>query len=226
MARVFSGLAVFAVFLLLSNIILGLALGDLGRSSQDYERVRQRAHELESTDEASNQEVLAARAEKDRRLAALSVMRRRFQPHVWLGIAAALVTVLVNCISVTYFIGTSRWCREVVDAYGLDESLALRSRQLKRRSFPFALLGMLTTVGIAARGAASDPGANLASPASWVMPHLFAALLGTSAIAAAFYFQVRSLSENLDLINEIMGEAERIRMLPRESRTPLIQAGV
>jgi hypothetical protein len=152
-------------------------------------------------------------------------MRRRFQPHVWLGIASALVTVLVNCISVTYFIGTSRWCREVVDAYGLDESLALRSKRLKRRSFPFALLGMLTTVGIVALGAASDPGASLASPASWVMPHVLAALLGTSAIAAAFYFQVRSLSDNLDLINEIMGEAERVRKLPLEGRTTLIQAG-
>src|SRR5688572_4899860 len=111
MARIFLALAVFAVFLLVANLIVGHALGDLGESSRKYESARETAHQAELSETATNREFLQARNEKDRALAALGTMRRRFQPHVWLGIVAALVTILVNCISVTYFIGTSRWCR-------------------------------------------------------------------------------------------------------------------
>lgn len=217
MARIFLALAVFAVLLLVSNIVLGLSLGDLGESSRQYESARHSAHQLELSEHVSNQEVLSARAEKDRRLGTLGQMRKRFQPHIWLGIVAALVTVLVNCISVTYFIGTSRWCREVVEAYGLDEQLAQRSRSLKRRSFPFAFLGMITILAIVALGAASDPGASLASPASWVLPHTMAAMAGTVLIALAFYFQITAISANYQVINEILSEAQRVR---NESQGP------
>jgi hypothetical protein len=217
MARIFTTLSAIAVVLLLSNVLVGLWLGDMGQSSADYEAARQIAHEMESNTAAANAELAEARAEKDRRLQALSDMRRRLQPHIWLGIIASLVTILVNCISVTYFIGTGRWCREVVDAYGLAEELALRSRQLKRRSFPFALLGMLTTVGIAALGAASDPGAGLVSPASWVAFHAGAAMLGTVVIGSAFYVQANAVDANFELIREILAETERIRSSPREA---------
>ncbi len=57
--------------------------------------------------------------------------------HRLLGVAAALVVVLVNSIVVTYFIGTSRWCKEVVETYGLDAQFIRRSVALKRRTFPW-----------------------------------------------------------------------------------------
>lgn len=221
MARIFSALACFAVLLLASNLILGHSLGDLGASSQRYEQARRVAHDLELSESATNQDVLAARAKKDDALLALGNMRERFRPHIWLGIMAALVTILVNCISVTYFIGTSRWCREVVEAYGLDDRLAQRSRALKRRSFPFAFLGMLTTLGIISLGAASDPGASLASPASWVIPHFLAAWCGTIVIAIAFLFQIRSIAKNYELINEILERAADVRRLSSQSPAPL-----
>ena len=56
--------------------------------------------------------------------------------HRLMGVAAAIVVVLVNSIVVTYFIGTSRWCKEVVDTYSLDRELVRRSARLKRRTFP------------------------------------------------------------------------------------------
>ena len=59
--------------------------------------------------------------------------------HRLSGILAALVVVLVNSMSVTYFIGTGRWCREVVETYHLADALILRSKAIKRSSFPFAL---------------------------------------------------------------------------------------
>lgn len=223
MVRIFLALAACAVVLLVGNIVLGLSLGDLGSSSRRYEIVRRAAHAMEISPGVSNEDVRELRAFKDRELLALGQMRKNFQPHIWLGIVSALVTILVNCISVTYFIGTSRWCCEVVEAYGLDEALAQRSRSLKRRSFPFAFLGIMTTLGIIALGAAADPGASLASPASWVIPHTAAALVGTAVIAAAFYFQVGAIGANFELINQIMAEAERLRSISTKPSSPLAE---
>ena len=77
--------------------------------------------------------------------------------HRLSGVLAALMVVLVNSMAVTYFIGTGRWCREVVESYGLDGSSSERSRRLKRSAFPFALLGMLAVVTVVALGGAADP---------------------------------------------------------------------
>ena len=44
----------------------------------------------------------------------------RMTLHMLLGAAAALMTVLVNSITITYFIGTSRWCKEVCETYQLE----------------------------------------------------------------------------------------------------------
>src|SRR3954465_11561386 len=79
--------------------------------------------------------------------------------HRLTGVAAALAVVFVECIVITYFIGTSRWCKEVVDTYQLDRSNIAESNRLKRRTFPWALIGILTVVGIIALGGAADPGA-------------------------------------------------------------------
>jgi hypothetical protein len=105
-----------------------------------------------------------------------------------------------------------------VDAYDLDPALALRSKALKRRSFPFAFLGMITMLGIIALGAASDPGASLASPAAWVTPHFVAAWVGSLIIAGAFYFQVIAIGENYRVINQILEEAHRIRSSAQASK--------
>jgi hypothetical protein len=105
----------------------------------------------------------------------------------------------------------------VVDAYGLDPELAQQSRMLKRRSFPFAFVGMLTMLAIISLGAAADPGASLASPASWVMPHFMTALLGTVVIGISFYFQAGAISQNFDVINRILSQAEQIRRASRAS---------
>ncbi len=62
--------------------------------------------------------------------------------HRLLGMGAALAVVLVDSIVITYFIGTSRWCKEVVETYQLDEGLISRSVGLKRKSFPWSLLSI------------------------------------------------------------------------------------
>ena len=79
--------------------------------------------------------------------------------HRLTGVLTALVVVLVNSLTVTYFIGTGRWCREVVEVYGLDQAFVTRSAKLKRSAFPFAMAGMLAIVAIVALGGAADPAA-------------------------------------------------------------------
>ena len=70
--------------------------------------------------------------------------------HRLAGVAAGLAVVLVNSIVVTYFIGTSRWVKEVTETYRLDSQFIARSNALKRRTFPWAMLSMLAIVGVIA----------------------------------------------------------------------------
>ena len=92
--------------------------------------------------------------------------------HRLTGVLTALVVVLVNSLTVTYFIGTGRWCREVVEVYGLDQAFVTRSAKLKRSAFPFAMAGMLAIVAIVALGGAADPAAGPppAFPPSGLVP--------------------------------------------------------
>ena len=103
--------------------------------------------------------------------------------HRLSGVLAALSVVLVNSLTVTYFIGTGRWCREVVDAYGLDQALVARSNRIKRSVFPFALAGMLAVVAIVALGGAADPAAGRKGSREWVTPHLIGGIGLAAAIA-------------------------------------------
>ena len=48
--------------------------------------------------------------------------------HRLTGIAAALAVVLVESVIVTYFIGTSRWCKEVIETYSLDPARGPREQ--------------------------------------------------------------------------------------------------
>ena len=63
--------------------------------------------------------------------------------HRLSGVFAALMVVLVNSMAVTYFIGTGRWCREVVETYGLSAALTQGAKAIKRAAFPGSVIGML-----------------------------------------------------------------------------------
>jgi hypothetical protein len=140
--------------------------------------------------------------------------------HMLLGSAAALVAVLVNSIAITYFIGTSRWCKEVCETYDLPRELAERSIRLKRSTFPWALAGILSVIAIIGLGAAADPtGANFARSASFVVPHYLAAMIGLVVVAIAFWIEISRIAENYAVIDEILGEVARARAeknLPQE----------
>ena len=131
--------------------------------------------------------------------------------HRLTGLAAALAVVLVNSIAVTYFVGTSRWCKEVVETYGLPAVLVARGNRLKRRTFPWAVASMLAVVGVVALGGASDPATGRPGTEQWVTWHLLGALTGLAFVAASFIVQWNQIYANHHVIDEVMEHVERIR---------------
>ena len=138
-------------------------------------------------------------------------IKRLAMIHKMFGLASALCVVLVDSIVVTYFVGTSRWCKEVVETYQLDRELLRRSTILKRRTFPWAVCAMLVAVGIGALGAAADPGRPNLGTEVWVYPHLFGAIAGLAFIGYAFFIEAQRIREHHDVITDILTEVKRIR---------------
>jgi hypothetical protein len=131
--------------------------------------------------------------------------------HMLTGTAAALAVVFVHSVAVTYFVGTSRWVKEVTETYRLDSEPLRRSTQLKRRTFPWCVMGMLAVVGIGALGAASDPGTGRANTADMASVHLIAALGGLAFIGWTYFQAWQNIAENQHVIEEIVGMVARMR---------------
>ena len=210
MARIYLGLAVFSFSLLALNIALGLWTGDFGEVADRMVAASQKAVKLEKGSN-DTQAIAQAEAERAAALQDLEPLRKRTNLHMLVGITASLVAVLVNSISVTYFIGTSRWCREVVEAYHLDPALADQSQTLKRRTFPWALFSILTIILLVGLGASSDPGANLASHLTWRTWHFMCAILGTMFMGYAFWIQIQNVGANYRIIETIVAQVRSIR---------------
>jgi|CXWL01.1.fsa_nt_gi hypothetical protein len=222
MSRIFLALALFAVLLLAANLLVGLTIGDFGAASRQFQsayhahdKLADSAHDRATLEYTESQLEAAAKQLREQRSA--------FWLHIWLGMSAALVTLLVNSISVTYFIGTNRWCREVVDAFSLDQDLAQRSQRLKKRAFPWSLTAILLILFIAGLGAASDPVTLNPDAADWVEYHWGLAMLGIVVIGGCLLAQVSLIGANYELINEILVAAERERERRNAARTPVTE---
>jgi hypothetical protein len=149
--------------------------------------------------------------------------------HMLTGIAAALAVVFVESIVVTYFVGTGRWCKEVTETYQLPTSDLLASNTLKRRTFPLALVGMLTVVGVSALGAASDPGTGRAGTADMATWHLAAAFAGFCLVAWTYYRAWLNIADQQAVIQRIVAQVQRIRAemgLDDEPTAGAVAAGI
>ena len=210
MARIFLSLSLFSLLLIVANYVVGLYSGDFNGAaaklsqSERALRMRQGIGAPQET-EKLEQQFLAAQEE-------FEPLRRQATIHILLGLGAALVCVLVNSITVTYFIGTNRWCREVSDTYALGDAYTDRSNQLKRKAFPWSIVGILTTMLIVAFGAASDPSAlGPARSSGWVSVHFIVASMGVAVIGYAMLRQVAAVGANYEVIQEILVEVQTIR---------------
>jgi len=133
--------------------------------------------------------------------------------HRLTGIAAALAVVFVECVVVTYFIGTSRWCKEVAETYRLDREFVQASNRLKRRTFPWALAGMLTVVAMIALGGAADPATGRPNTQAWADWHRIAAFAGIALIAWTYVVGWNNILANHAIIQQLVDEVARIRRL-------------
>lgn len=211
MSRIFSGLACVSVVSLASVLLLGFNMQGYNDISSEL-RLRQvelqRASGRMGVDRS---EVRRYERRVDAVMSRLQRVQRDARIHMLLGIFASLVTVLVQSIGVTYFIGTGRWCREVTEGYGLEGRFVSQMARLKRRSFPYALLGTATVLAIGALGAAADPGTLRENTAQWVAPHYWAGILGTVFICAALWWQRQLIKRNQVVIERVLEEVRRIR---------------
>lgn len=215
MTRIFLSLALLSLAAYAANFVTGLATGEHQAAAEALKKEYRAFHDLERSRAASKTEIKAGREKLSAAKAAFEPYRRWINFHRLLGVAAGLLVILVNSITITYFVGTSRWVKEVVDAYRLDENLAEESRVIKRKSFPWSVFGMLVIVAIVALGAASDPSGWTASNAvKFVSPHYLAAIIGLIFIAFAYWMQWTRIAENYAVIERIMGlVAERQQAL-------------
>jgi hypothetical protein len=131
--------------------------------------------------------------------------------HRLTGVAAALMVVFVESVVVTYFIGTSRWCKEVVETYQLDRSPVLASNRLKRRTFPWALAGMLGIVAVIALGGAADPASLQPNTKAWTNWHLVGAFLGIGLVACTYLVAWNNILANHAIITGLVAEVSRLR---------------
>ncbi len=203
MARIFSSLSVIAVGLIVANLMLGLLAGDYNTGSAELREIAQRREAARTDRRTTPSELERLTVEMDTARAEFEPVRNLTAWHRLIGVLAALVGILVQCIAVTYFIGTARWCREVVEAYGFDEDFVRRSADLKRREFPWSLIGIVTLLTIVTFGAAADPATLRATTGDWVVPHFWAAMLGTAVVLTCLVQQASKIAENNGLVREV-----------------------
>ena len=127
------------------------------------------------------------------------------------GVAAALAVVLVNSIVITYFVGTSRWVKEVSETYRLDSTYIAQSNRIKRRTFPWATLSMLAVVGLISLGGACDPSTGQPNTEAWVMPHLIGSFLVLGFLVWACVLEWNNIFANQQVISAVLEEVNRIR---------------
>jgi hypothetical protein len=219
-SRIFTSLVILALSFLVFNIVLGLRTGDYnGEFDRVQKPLEEFAAQLRVLGQGSKRDRVAiAKVREQRRelLAEIAPMQGRASTHILFGIVTALVNMLVCSISITYFVGSSRWLKEVTLAYEFDTNLLEESIRLKRQTFACALSAMLIIVGISALGAAANPGTLAEFTENWVTTHFLSALVGTGLIAASYFVQLGNIRQNYQLIGQMtrrVGDVRRERGL-------------
>ncbi len=186
-----------------ANLLVGLWGGDYQKIVGEELEARKEWRLSQSSRDESVEKAARERLRKSEPQFVLA--QGRMQAHLFLGVFAALLTLLVNSVAITYFIGTSRWCKEVVDAYHFDPQLEEEGQRIKRQSFVWSLTGIFTIIAIVALGASADPvGWNHSRSASFVTPHYLAALVGICVIAFSYWQQWTKMSANFALVDRVM----------------------
>jgi len=125
--------------------------------------------------------------------------------HFLLGLLTTMTTLLVHGVAFTYFLGTGRWVKEVVEVYRMPEWVRAQGVRNKRRAFPFELGGMLLIGAAAWTGAGSDV---QGWPAHW---HLAVAAAALAFNLGAYAVEYAAIVAQARLILEVKDRADRQR---------------
>ena len=191
--------------------VLGLRIGDINTPYRKFLELRQQVRDTTTSVSQMTPEQAELESQRRAQLAKLDAIRPRAALHMTLATLAALITLLVHSVGITYFIGTAKWCGEVVGAYDLDRTLYEESRRLKRRCFPWSLLGISALIFTVALGAASDPATLAASTWKWAEPHLWSAIGLVAISLISFWKQFQYLSQNVDVIERVQQQVQAVR---------------
>jgi len=216
-SRIFSVLAVIAWLSLVANFFVGLWVGDFNGVATAYREAYEELQQVKfdpdksATDKTAAQEKLKLADEAKRE------PRYRMTLHFYVGVASALLVILVNSVTVTYFVGTSKWCKEVGETYSLSDELQSRSTVIKRQTFPWAVASMTCIVVLVLLGGLSDPSIplNQAQPgrsAGMVPWHYLMAMATLAFVALSFFIQAMKIAENYRAIEAILTEVRKIRI--------------
>jgi len=125
--------------------------------------------------------------------------------HVLLGVFATMFTLLVHSIVYTYFLGTNKWVKEVVEVYEMPEWVAAQSKANKKKAFRFefysmALIGAAAWLGAGADAQGLDP--------TW---HLAATSTAVAFNFAAFFAEYAVIIAQARLLLEVKARADQQR---------------
>lgn len=204
MNRMFPVFALLAVTAVAAAMIMGLTLGDFHSTSRSIGEVRARLSAAHLLPPAET-EALRAKDAELRKLEAWASWHRR------MGFGAGIFVLWASSLSVVYFLGTSRWCREVTEAYQFPLGPLQRSLQLKRRAFAFSTLAMLTAVVMVALGGANDPSSGRQGTKEWVQVHFYGAMLGIPFLIWCFTQIYGYIIEHQRILHEVMASVREER---------------
>ena len=126
--------------------------------------------------------------------------------HFCLGLFTVVANLGLHCLVFIYFLGTGRWVKEVALAYQLpDTPLPRLTRDLKRWTFPPALLAMLVPIAAAAAGMGRQW-----REWPWQV-HMTLAVASILVNVWALRIEYRNVRTNAGVIEQVMHEVDRIR---------------
>ncbi|GAC1334324.1 MAG: hypothetical protein NVSMB14_01380 [Isosphaeraceae bacterium] len=125
--------------------------------------------------------------------------------HLLFGLGTVLTALMTHSIVFTYFLGTTRWVKEVAEVYRMPEWVYSQARKNKSKAFPFEIWSMSLIGATAWVGAASD--AKGLNPL-W---HLAVATLTIGFNLGAFVVEYGAIVAQARLILEVKDRADRQR---------------
>ena len=139
--------------------------------------------------------------------------------HFLLGLLTTVTTLFVHGVAFTYFLGTGRWVKEVVQVYRMPDWVYAQGVRNKRRAFPFELGGMLLVGAAAWTGAGTDA---QGWPAHW---HLAASTAALAFNLGAYAAEYAAIVAQARLILEVKDRADRQREALYASKSVAAEPG-